>query len=172
MGLLPDMLNCGLRMRRERFPRHRLQSKLLLSDPGMHHDTCATHNFTYLTRDPCSDPLRCSLLLPGHGSNKNITVHHRYFTTICWSFKTGRLHMLQVKLIINYPQFSNKIKMVSQRGPLSVYCMKICSKCTPSTKNLIRHILQFYVIVIINHAKITIQEDATLEYYFHFTILT
>ena len=46
MGLLPDMWNCGLRMRREcreRFPRHRLQRKPLFSDPGMHHGTCVTH---------------------------------------------------------------------------------------------------------------------------------
>ena len=28
---------------RERFPRHRLQRKLLVSDPGMHHGTCMTH---------------------------------------------------------------------------------------------------------------------------------
>ena len=28
---------------RERFPRHRLQRKLLVSDPGMHHGTCVTH---------------------------------------------------------------------------------------------------------------------------------
>ena len=65
---------------RERFPRHRLQKKTLVSDPGMHHTTCithvpccisgsltrcdgenvpgipgacATHNFTYLARGPC-----------------------------------------------------------------------------------------------------------------------
>ena len=39
MGLLPYTQNGGLRMRREyreRFPRHRLQRKLLVSDPGMH----------------------------------------------------------------------------------------------------------------------------------------
>ena len=39
-------LNCGLRMRREcreRFPRHWLQLKPLVSDPGMHHGTCVTH---------------------------------------------------------------------------------------------------------------------------------
>ena len=38
--------NCGLRMRREcreRFPRHRLQKKLQVSDPGMHSGTCVTH---------------------------------------------------------------------------------------------------------------------------------
>ena len=82
MGLLPDTQNCGLCMRREcreRFPRHRLQRKPLVSDPDMHHGTCATHvpwcmsgsltrggvenvpgipgacatpNFTYLARGP------------------------------------------------------------------------------------------------------------------------
>ena len=66
---------------RERFPRHRLRRKPLVSDPGMHHVTCVTHvpwcmsgsltrgggenvpgipgacaihNFTYLARSPCS----------------------------------------------------------------------------------------------------------------------
>ena len=83
MGFLPDTLNCGLRMRREcreRFPRHRVQWKLLVSNPGMHHGTCVTHvpwcmsrsltrgggenvagipdacatsNFTYLARATC-----------------------------------------------------------------------------------------------------------------------
>ena len=46
MGLLPDTQNCGLRIRqecRERFPRHRLQRKPLVNDPGMHHGTCVTH---------------------------------------------------------------------------------------------------------------------------------
>ena len=82
MTLLPDTKTCGLRMHqecRERFPRHRLQRKPLVSDPGMHHDTCVTHvswcmsvaltrgggenvpgisgacptrNFTYLARGP------------------------------------------------------------------------------------------------------------------------
>ena len=48
-GLLPDTQNCGLRMRREcreRFPRHRLQRKPLVNDPGMHHGTW---------RDACRD---------------------------------------------------------------------------------------------------------------------
>ena len=37
--------NCGLRMRwecRERFPRHRLQRKPLVIEPGMHRGTCVT----------------------------------------------------------------------------------------------------------------------------------
>ena len=83
IGLLPDTQNRGLRMHREyreRFPRHRLQKKPLVSDPGIHHGTCVTHvpwcmsgslnrsgggkvpgipgacatrNFTYLARGPC-----------------------------------------------------------------------------------------------------------------------
>ena len=80
MGLLPDTQNCGLRMRWECFPRHRLQRKSLVSDPDMHHGTfvtyvpwcmsgwltlgggknvsriagaCATRNFAYLGRGPC-----------------------------------------------------------------------------------------------------------------------
>ena len=46
MGFLPYTKNYALRMRRgcrKRFPRHRLQKKPLVSDPGMHQDTCVTH---------------------------------------------------------------------------------------------------------------------------------
>ena len=46
MGLFPYAKNCGMRMRREcreRVPRHRLQRKSLVSNPGMHHGTCVTH---------------------------------------------------------------------------------------------------------------------------------
>ena len=83
MGLLPDTLSRGFRMRwecRERFSRHRLPKEPLVSDPGLHHGTCvthvpwcmsgsltpgggenvpgipgafATHNITYLARGPC-----------------------------------------------------------------------------------------------------------------------
>ena len=45
-GPLARYINCGLRMRREcreRFPRHRLRRKTLVSDPDMHHGTCVTH---------------------------------------------------------------------------------------------------------------------------------
>ena len=76
-------VTCRLHMRREcweRFARHRLQRKPVVSDPGMHHGTCVTHvpwcrsgsltrgsgenvpgipgawvtrKFTYLARGPC-----------------------------------------------------------------------------------------------------------------------
>ena len=45
MDLLPVRQTCGLRMHqecRERFPRHRLKRKQLISDPGMYHGTCMT----------------------------------------------------------------------------------------------------------------------------------
>ena len=98
-GLLPDAKNCGLRMRLEcweRFPRHRLQRKPLVSDPGVHHGTCvtrvpwcmlgsltrgggenvpgipgacATCNFTYLARGPCFN-----------------TAHRRNVCFLCWVY--------------------------------------------------------------------------------------
>ena len=78
MSLLPDRLNCGLRMRREcrgRFPRYRLQRKPLVTHlpwcmsgsltqdggenvPGIS-GACATRNFTYLVRGPCITHLVC-----------------------------------------------------------------------------------------------------------------
>ena len=72
------------------FPRHWLQRKRLISDPGMYHGTCITHvpwcmsgslisgggdnapgipgacvtrNFTYLTRGPCMSACVCWCLL-------------------------------------------------------------------------------------------------------------
>ena len=46
MDLVPDTHNCGLHMGREcreRFPHHRLQRKLLVSEPGMHHARAVMH---------------------------------------------------------------------------------------------------------------------------------
>ena len=67
MGLLPDTKTCELHMhreRRERFPRHRLQRKPIISDPGIANPrggeivsgipgACTPRNFTYLARGPC-----------------------------------------------------------------------------------------------------------------------
>ena len=82
----------------ERFPRHRLQRKPLVSDPGMHHGTCVTHvpwcmlrsltgggggnvpgipsayatcDFTYMARSPCS-----KARFPGHRKGmRNDSIH-------------------------------------------------------------------------------------------------
>ena len=104
MGLLPNTEKCGLRMRgeyRERFPGHRLQTKLLVSDPRMHHGTCvahvpwcmsgslthdggenvpgipgtcATRNLAYLERGPCmlSDLLSLTIYIYVYGISYGI----------------------------------------------------------------------------------------------------
>ena len=53
MGLLPNTLTCGLRLRlecRACFFHHRLKRKPIVCDPGMHHGTCAWHISGSLTR--------------------------------------------------------------------------------------------------------------------------
>ena len=76
MDLLPDTLNCRLRMRREcqeRFPRHRLQRKPLVSDPDTHHGTCVTHvpwcMSGFLTRGGGENVLG----IPGACATRNLT---------------------------------------------------------------------------------------------------
>ena len=49
-GLTPDTYNCGLCKRRECRESHRLQMKLLVSDPGMHHGSCTTHVLWCMSR--------------------------------------------------------------------------------------------------------------------------
>ena len=110
MGLLPDTQNCSLRMRREcraRFPRHRLQRRPLVCDPGMHHDTCVTHvswcmsgsltrgggenvpgipgacairNVTYLARGPlCNNYLFIGLYCIQHKLHQNVFINRVRF---------------------------------------------------------------------------------------------
>ena len=76
MGLLPDTQNCGLRMRREcreRFYRHRLQMKPLVSGPSMHHGTCVTHVSWYMSGSlTCSDGANVPGI-PGACATRNFT---------------------------------------------------------------------------------------------------
>ena len=102
MGLSADTWNCWLRITREcrdRFPRHRLQRKSLVSDPGLHDGMCVTHvlwcisgslirggwenfpgipdacptrNFRYLARGP----------LTGHSFHIDKTFWHRPFRVL------------------------------------------------------------------------------------------
>ena len=69
MELLLDTHNCGLRMRREcqeRFTRHRLQSKPLVSDPGMQHGTCVTHALWCMRRSLTRGGGEMFSAFPGH----------------------------------------------------------------------------------------------------------
>ena len=115
MGLLIDTWICGLRMRRQcrgRFPRHRLQRKLPVSDPGMHHGACVKHvpwcmsgslkfgggenvpgipgacatlDITYLTRGPCME-CHCECLGENWTCYKEVLLHHG----LCSRLRAGR----------------------------------------------------------------------------------
>ena len=140
MGLLPDTQNCGLRMRREcreRFPRHRLQWKPPVSDPGMHHGTCVTHVPWCMsgspTHQPCPSPAFPAHAQPAslriwqevHCNCVRILIHHlsyiaRRYTLLCgtaeqalwwvlnWHWTCIVLHDLP-----SHPQFIMQYSIVS-----------------------------------------------------------
>ena len=141
MDLLPDTENCGLRIRRksqERFPCRRLQRKLLVSDPGMHHGTCVTHvpwwmsgwlisggvenipsipsacatrNFTYLARGPCHSRY--------YGSNwppdRRQTYHRgKWISSLyAWRIVTGR-----IPTITHHETVTDNTKMLGKNSGL------------------------------------------------------
>ena len=101
-------------MRRERFPRHWLQRQPLVSDPGMHHDTCVTHvpwcmsgsltrhdgenvpgipgacatlNFRYLASGPwCT--CRCFIKINhNQGTKDHFVKDYSIITKIWWGFR-------------------------------------------------------------------------------------
>ena len=103
---------------RERFPRHRLQMKPLVSDPDMHHGTCVTHvpwymsgsltrggegnvpgipgactthNFTYMERGPCN----IYLLLAQMSSNMAAGGEPNSHLALAW-------HCIKILLTIQY----------------------------------------------------------------------
>ena len=121
MGLLPDMLYYVLHMRqecREHFPRHRLQRKPLVSNPGMHHGTCVTHmpwcmlgslprgggkkgsRHTWHIRNPQFYVLgmkpMCLCMLNSLWKHKNSTEDHQIWEAVSWcSQLTGEtLHIV------------------------------------------------------------------------------
>ena len=76
IGLLPDVQNCWLRMRREcreRFPCHQLKRKPLVSDPGMHHGTCVTHGPWYMSGSLTRDGGKNAPGIPGACATRNFT---------------------------------------------------------------------------------------------------
>ena len=99
MGLLPDMLNCGLRMRREcreRFSRQRFQSKLLVNDPGMHHDTCVTHVPWCMSGSLIRGGGENVRGIPGACATRNFTHLARGPWTSCWSHIDNQIRWFEV----------------------------------------------------------------------------
>ena len=90
-GLLPDTQNCGLCMRREcreRFSRQRLQRKWLVSDPGMHHDTCVTHVPWCMSRSLTRDAGENVPGIPGACATRNFAYLVRGTWFVLWLFET------------------------------------------------------------------------------------
>ena len=56
----------------ERFPRHRLQKKSLISDPGMHHGTCVTHVTLWMSGSPTRSGGENVPGIPGACASRNI----------------------------------------------------------------------------------------------------
>ena len=76
IGLLPETLNCVLRRRRERFPRHRLQGKPPVSIPA-----CITYVYPNIDQYPditCGNENNMNLLMV------QISKHHHtwYFHSV------------------------------------------------------------------------------------------
>ena len=79
-GPLPDTQNCGLRMRqecRERFSRHRIKRKSLVSDPSMHHGTSVTHVPWCMSGSLTRGDGENVPVIPGACATRNITYRAR-----------------------------------------------------------------------------------------------
>ena len=133
MGLLPDAQNCGLRMCRECFPRHRFQRKPLISDTGMHHGTCVKHvpwcmsgsltngggenvpgipgvcaarNFAYLVRGPWQpDALMLATICMWHWSRCRILVPS-YGGTMVFVWAWELVHMVRLVMLPSWTRWS------------------------------------------------------------------
>ena len=71
---------------RERFPRYRLQRKLLVSDPGMHHGTCVTRVTCYMPGSPTGSGGENVPGIPGACATRNIMYLARGpYSAITWS---------------------------------------------------------------------------------------
>ena len=74
---------------RERFPRHILQGKPLVSDPGMHHGTCVTHVPWCISGSPTRGGGENVPGVPGACATRNFTYLARGSLTCflyCWIF--------------------------------------------------------------------------------------
>ena len=93
MGLLPDKQNCGWRMSREcreRFPRHRLQRKPLVSEPGMHHGTCVTMHIGN------TNPRRGKPVIPGACATRNFA----HLVRGPWQYSMPFMEHEEIRLLV------------------------------------------------------------------------
>ena len=166
----PLTYNCRLRMRRgcrERFSRHRLQRKPLVSDPGMHHDTCVTHmpwcmsesltrddgenipgipdacanpNFIYLARGPWGNELM------NWQDNQKFTSRKTMYFLFLIVWKNGSIYQVNIDSTIGlWPDgtksFSQPMLTFHQR--YSVVFM--CSEITPYEIHKLRTKTRFWL---------------------------
>ena len=86
-GPLARYLKCGLLMHREyraHFPRHRLQRKSLVTDPGMPHGTCVMHVLWCMSGSLARDGGRNVHGIPGACTTRNYT----YLVRDPWNIRT------------------------------------------------------------------------------------
>ena len=98
---------------RERFPRHRLQRKPLLSDPDMHHGTCVSHMPWCMSGS----------LTRGGGENVPGACATLNFTYL------ARGPLPEATLILLYNHYSDVIMsaVASQITGVSIVCLAVCS---------------------------------------------
>ena len=98
MGLLLETQNCGLRMCRESFSRHRLQRKPLVSDPGMHRGTCVTHVPRCMSGSLTSDGGENVPGIPGACTTHNFTYLAKGLCQISWRFELCSVVSTQLRV--------------------------------------------------------------------------
>ena len=123
MDLVPDVLNCELRMRREcreRFPSHILQRKSLVSDPGIHHGTCVTHVPWCMSRSLTRGVGENVPGIPGACATYNFT----YPARGTWKLKLLiRLHSEREKITTGCLSHWTLISLIQQISP-NTFSMK------------------------------------------------
>ena len=79
---------------RERFPRHQLQKKPLVNDPGRHHGTCVTHVPWFMSGSPTCGGVENVPTIPGACATYNFTYLARGPWRVCsvTAVKTSSTH--------------------------------------------------------------------------------
>ena len=141
---------------RERFPRHRLQRKPLVSGPGLHHGTCVTHvpwcmsgaltpgggenvpgipgayatdKFAYLARGPWTFVHKCS-------SNALMLIRHQTITRTNYSQWKSQIFFfsvffLNVRHALQWLQGSFWVWAQPMRGGVTKQCLLSLAESIP-----------------------------------------